>query len=281
MALYLGNTKITPTFGDNPLWWGKNGVEPEFLYETNYSVFLKDMTAHDSMAPTTSEKTLSHPAGLFSYTNDAGTVTNSAAGNNVVFDRYGDGYHNGETFDFEKYYYVTIADGLSEDKYTVTENTMNLIHTLKNTYTSIAYFCLGFQTKTDGSILSYGDSGYTPYIASVGITRYYNFYRNSSNNIIGYNNSYAGVYILPYGTGLSSSSSLTPAYINFYTPYFRYRVNTTLHVATAFNNLDHNTTYVKQRLRLYRIKKEKTMAEFLYDRQKYMFLNNSFPTELL
>ena len=268
MALYLGSTPVSMVIPNTRPWWSY-GTNPKFLYEANYQCTLAD-TDYSTLTPSTSAQSLKFPA----------TTYTASANTNVVFDRYGSGYHNGEALDFLQYDYYVLADYLIHVAYTGTESTMGATHTVKDTYTAIIYPYRNFTVSN--SVVTNGIStNNTITIGYTGIGRLW--YRNASNAIVAYGSQAYGFYFTPSVFTLSASNRTVPInYLNFRTPTLSMRANNTYHILASFNSVDATNTIIKIRQRLYRTDKADNCWETLINRQADIYnANDTFPTELI
>ena len=128
MALYLGETLITPTIienNDTTEWW--SGKNAELLYTTNYNCKLSQTDFSTKVSGITSET--------------AAIAVTLPDGNNVIYDSWGVGKNNGEALNFGENNYFVVADGLVDIHYTTEESSVKNPHALKYTITSLIPVC--------------------------------------------------------------------------------------------------------------------------------------------
>lgn len=245
-------------------WFG--GVEVEFLYEARCTLKLTD-AENWPLTPSTTAQSCTWKT---SYT----TTANA----NATFDRYGSGYHSGTALDYGTYNYIWLCSGMVHLAYNVDEATMGEYHVLANAFEGV--YCYGARPRVaSGAIVypsttTYGSYGNT---SSVTLMTYY---RTNANVIALANNATYGVSLAGIAPQQSSTSSRTPAYVNFRYPTIGIRANDSYMPVSAYSNVDWTNTKVEYRARLYRVPVSTGLYTMQNDRiVRSMILGNTFPVE--
>jgi len=255
-------------------WWGS--LDPEFLYETEFekstgTVTLADMN-YSSLDP--AADTSAH-AMKYQFATDY-TATNNA---NPIFDRWGSGYHSGSALDFSAYDYFVLQDVMVDVVYTAAEATMGLVHALKQYQTYLNPIGQRFRINSSNQIVSPTSSTYGTTTA-LALSVPMSLCRNSSNNLTVQAGVSYGIYPGAAAPTFQSTGALTSTYINFRAPSWSVRTNSSYMAAGAWANIDAAKTTLRNRQRLYRVRK-RDLVEIAYARMESMIDNGEFPTEVI
>lgn len=269
MALYIGDQKVCPFSNQAASWFG--GHDAELLYTVTAIYSLDSFLNWDtySAAPQTSANLVYAP-----------TTYSSASAANVIFDRYGDGYHNGEILDFSKYNYFYLNECVVDAVYTQQENTISAGHSLASARIYGAYLSKGPSCNTSTGVI-------LPDNTNPGITQAFTVfdsvrqvYRSYQNQLLLYNDNAYGFILANASPTFPNTASITCSYVNFRTPTLRMRTAATTKTylsTTAFNLLDATNTKFKIKNQLFRTNKNNIvvneMANFVY-----MLQNKNVPT---
>lgn len=264
-STYSNGTVALNTEDVSVAWWG--GLNPEFLYETTYTVTLSDMN-YASKTPSTSAQSMTHPA----------TTYTTSRNTNPVFDRWGSEYHSGSALNFASYDYFILNDTIVNVAYTSTESSLGIAHSTE--YELVGFHFIGQRFRlSSGNVISPTSTTYGTTTAVT--TTFPNvFYRNASNTLYTATNSSYGVYPAVAAPTFASTSNLKSNYINFRAPTWSIRTNTTYMNSGAWTYVDSANTTMKNRQRLYQVRKQDAF-ETAFSRIEYMHANGTFPTEVI
>lgn len=264
-STYSSGTVTLNTESVSVAWWG--GLNPEFLYEANYTQTLSNMNYADK-TPSTSAQTMTHPATTYTSSRNA----------NPVFDRWGSSYHSGSALNFALYDYFILNDVIVNVAYTSTESSLGLAHSIE--YELVGFHFIGQRFRlSSGNVISPTSTTYgttTTIVATFPNV----FYRNASNTLYVATTSSYGVYPSLASPSYASTSNLKSNYINFRAPSWSIRTNSTYMNASAWASVDPDNTTLMNRQRLYQVRK-KNAFETAFSRIEYMHANGSFPTEVI
>lgn len=264
-STYSNGTVTLNTEDVSVAWWG--GLNPVRLHEASYTLTL-DQTNYSDLTPSTSNQTLQQPASGYS----------SSAATYITFDRWGNGYHGGSSLDFANYNYIVLNEAMSNIAYTVAESSMGILHMIQNSFVSVINIGHGFKISS-GSVV-------VPTESVAGTSRVYamtysSAVRRSASNALELGSS------LVYGVGLTvtnpslySTSTLTPFYVNFRSPQWSIRTNTSYHAQGAWAYVDAANTTLTNRQTLYRVDKP-GQATAAWDRLLAMWQNKTIPVEVI
>ena len=269
MALYLGTQKIIPFPTEYCSWFA--GENPVFLYEANYNCSLEETADWPTYKSTwsTSARTIKFAA----------TTYTTSANANVIYDRWGEGYHSGEALDFSKYSYVIITDTLLNMAYTSPEATLGKMHVVRSYRTGaqpvgqIFKFANGIFTVPTDSI-----SGTTTYGATPSYHR--QLLRNASNVLSVTDNATYGLWFTAPAPTFEATATHQCKYINFKTPTLQIRGNNSYLVQDAFNAIDGENCEIKIRQRFYRIN-QPGVLEKCFTKLATGLQTGNLPTELI
>ena len=277
MSLYLGDTLITPTFGNNysPLLVGPNA---KFLYEARYSTTLDQTTYSDSYNTLIAGNT---NCPLYCPPTTYTPATANTA--NRTFDRWGNSadYHNGTTLDFAKYNYFVLLDNIVLFSYNVDSTTMGIVHVEKQFNTAICW--LNDYIKVASNAPYPPSASSIPYGTTYLFNVYATFTRNASNVISQANQGSYGVCLQNVAPtlGTYTSASKTYPFINFRIPSLVARSHASSYmVPGAWQYLNAAQTTLESRQRLYRVDRPGPM-ENIQNRFYDMYIDEDFPNEVL
>ena len=237
---YTANTKTLTISASNitASWFG--GLNLEFLYEARWSKKLNEASNWSTLTPTTAAQNLTW---VTSYT--------STANANATFDRYGNGYHNGETLNFGTYNYIWLCDAFIKYVYTTDESTLGMTHVFQNAAESAMHW--GARPRTSsGNIIIPSTTTYGSY-ANVNLACNMTLYRTAANVQTLTNNTTYGVGLGLVAPSMNSTSTRTPSYFNIRTPTVSIRGHDTYMNLNAYNYLDADKTTANLRVRIYRV----------------------------
>lgn len=250
--------------GTNAAWFG--GENPILLFTKEVEWALSD-TNYSSLTPSTTNQYLTLPATSY-----------SSANQNVILDRWGNGYNGGTALNFAEYNYVVIYDIFTPVVYTTEESTMALGH--QQVMTSSIIIPIAQKPRYSSSIIYYPSDTVSGATSTTPITCSGYWYRTASNVQAYYtttNYGVGGIYTTP-SVSLQSSASLTPAYIYFYSGSFRVCANATYMNVSAFDYVNPDETKIHERIKLYQVDKFSSSGT-QWERGTYMALNRTFPTD--
>ena len=268
MALYLGNQQITTINSEFRSWWAL-GKNPKLLYEATFEANLLNDTDYNTMTPSNNQQ-----GAKYLIANKPFADYNSAPATFITYDRWGEGYHNGERLDFAKNDYFILTDILIKVAYTQYNNAdipSGTPHVLGYTGSYIYGPYTAYSINSTNTGANLGTNTANILLTNQGTYRIW--YITNQNKLA----SAAATYGL-YGGLVAPTFSTTPkrndstAYMNFRTPYFYFRNNSTYHASAAFDYIDIANSWIKVRQKLYKTELiSKGYFNELINRQAYLY----------
>ena len=271
-STYNSSTKTVTLDTDDVscAWFGS--LNPEFVYETSYTIKLNECTDYTTKIQNaidgTSAQTLTQPKSGYS----------TAAATTIIFDRYGSDYHSGSRLDFRYNDYVVLNDTIVDTVYTSSEASLGVAHTLHLYYTSIQHIGQAWRLSNDAPL--YPDDTNYGTATSLNAGYYIIVYRTAAGALTRAVSASYGVYCAPQTPTFASTSSLYSNYINFRSSTFNLRTSSTYMASTAWSSVDVAKTQLRNRHRLYKVRKPNVLEEAL-NRMGSMFTTGTFPTEVI